>query len=337
VAIDFYKQDRVMRLMRVLTLFLARPHGLTTQEVAERLEVTSRTVQRDILHLQSDLHVPFVRIGTRWTVPGDYWLRPVTFNVHEAVAMLLSARLMLRYADKANPFATAAFEKVAAALPGRVKEPVMEVADSLHELPVDQTFVKVLAALTSAWSDRRQVVVTYSLEATFERRLWPLFIEPNPTGHTCYLIAWDPKANQARNYKLERISAVTVLDERFSPPLGFSLGRYLSHAWGIWTTSDSPVEIELRFDPSVARRVKETTWHQSQEVEDLADGSVRVRLLVSEPRELKHWVLGWGSACEVVKPAAFRAEVAAEAAAMAHRYEEAMRPAVMLEDERRAG
>jgi Nucleotidyltransferase/WYL domain len=120
------------------------------------------------------------------------------------------------------------------------------------------------------------------MEDTFEREVLPLFIEPNPTGHSCYLIAWDPKPDAPRSYKVERISAVRVLDVRFDPPMGFSIGRHLAHAWGVWT-SEQPVQVELRFSPSVARRVKETTWHESQEVEDLPDGSVRVRLVVAEP------------------------------------------------------
>src|SRR5438309_7300313 len=78
--------------------------------------------------------------------------------------------------------------------------------------------------------------------------------------------------------------------------------------------------VELRFRPDVARRVKETTWHESQEAEDLPDGSVRVRLVVAEPTELKHWVLGWGAACEVISPQGFREELAREAAAMAGIY-----------------
>ena len=115
-ATQFYKQDRVMRLMRVLALFQAKPHGLTTREIADRLEVSQRTAQRDLLHLQSELHVPFVGVGSRWVLPSQFFLAPVSFNVHEGMAMLISARLMLRFADKANLFAKAAYEKVAAAL-----------------------------------------------------------------------------------------------------------------------------------------------------------------------------------------------------------------------------
>ena len=97
------------------------------------------------------------------------------------------------------------------------------------------------------------------------------------------------------------------------------MGKHLAHAWGVWT-SERPVPVELRFSPDVARRVKETTWHESQQAEDLADGSVRVRLLVAEPTELKHWVLGWGASCEVISPQAFREELAREATAMADIY-----------------
>jgi predicted DNA-binding transcriptional regulator YafY len=319
-ATQFYKQDRVMRLMRVLALFQAKPHGLTTREIADRLEVSQRTAQRDLLHLQSELHVPFVEVASRWVLPSQFFLAPVSFNVHEGMAMLISARLMLRFADKANLFANAAYEKVAAALPAPVKAPVMETADQLAGRRQDSDYLNLLTALTSAWAERQKIVITYTMDNTFEREVWPLFIEPNPSGHSCYLVAWDPKLNGARNYRLERISAVKVLEDRFDPPLGFSMARYLAHAWGIWTTAQ-PVDVELRFSAQVAKRVKETTWHESQRVEDLPDGSVRVHLLVSEPTELKHWVLGWGAACEVIAPPSFRSEIASEAAAMADQYQ----------------
>lgn len=332
-ATQFYKQDRVMRLMRVLALFQAKPHGLTTHEIAERLEVSQRTVQRDLLHLQSELHIPYVQVSSRWVLPSQFFLAPVSFNVHEGMAMLMSARLMLRFADKANLFANAAYEKVAAALPAPVKAPVMETADQLSGRRQDPDYLNALTALTSAWAERRKTVITYTMDNTFDRAVWPLFIEPNPTGHSCYLVAWDPKLNGPRNYRLERISAVKVLEERFDPPLGFSVARYLAHAWGIWTTAQ-PVDVELRFTPQVARRVKETTWHESQKVDELPDGSVRVRLVVAEPTELKHWVLGWGAACEVIRPSSFRSAVAAETAAMSDLYQQ--RLSAVTNDARRA-
>jgi predicted DNA-binding transcriptional regulator YafY len=317
---DLEKQDRVPRLMRELVLLQAIPHGLTTRDLAERMDISQRQAQRDLKTLEQEFEVPFVQIGTRWKIPEGYWLRPINFSLHEAMAMLLSARLMLRFSDRYNGFAAAAYEKVAAVLPAPMKAPIMEAVDLMAARPSDPAYTRILAALTTAWAERRKVVIAYTMEDTFERVVWPLFLEPNATGHSCYLLAWDQKRQAVRSYRLERISAVQVLEERFDPPLGFSVGKHLAHAWGIWT-SQQPVDIVLRFDSSVARRVRETVWHPSQRLEELPDGGVRVRLLVSEPTEIRHWILGWGRACQVEAPLSLREQIAAEAQAMAEAYE----------------
>jgi predicted DNA-binding transcriptional regulator YafY len=315
----FEKQDRVLRLLREVTLFQAVPYGLTSGQVAERMEINQRTAQRDIAALESELRVPFIKHGARWQIVPDYWLPPVNLNIQEMVSLLLAARLMLRFADRANPFAVAAFEKLSAALPKAMRPALMEIGDEMAEKPVDPTYTKVLAALTTAWAERRQIVITYTMKNTFDRRLWPLFLEPSATGHTCYLMAWDPKPKEVRIYKVERISAVTVLEGRFSPPLGFSVRDHLAGAWGIWS-SEEPVEVELLFKRDAVRRAKETIWHPSQRTETLPDGRLRVTLGVGSILEIRHWVLGWGGDCEVVRPIELRDDIQAEIRAMARTY-----------------
>src|SRR6202165_3647574 len=219
---NFEKHDRLIRLMRELALFQAQPRGLTTAQIAQKLDVSQRQAQRDIAALESEFQVPFVKQGTRWTLIEGYFLPPVNFTIPEAMAMVVGARLMWRYADRANPFAQAAYEKLAAVLPGPMKEPVMEVADGLGDKPDDGVWTKVFAALTTACSKRRKVRIRYTKEdeKTFERVVWPLFIEPTPTAHSCYLIAHDEKRREQRVYRMERISGVVVLEDRFDPPLG---------------------------------------------------------------------------------------------------------------------
>ena len=309
----FEKHDRLIRLIRELALFQANPRGLTSAQIADRMEVTPRTAQRDIMALESEMHVPFVRQGTRWSLVGGYLLPPLNFTIPEAMAMVIGARLMWRYADRANPFAQAAYEKLAAILPGPMKEPVMEVADGLADKPDDGVWTKVFTALTTAWAERRKVRIRYAKEGgvTSERVVWPLFIEPTPYAHSCYLIAHDEKQREMRVFRIDRITGVVVLEQRFSPPLGSSLRKMFGHAWGIWT-SDHPVAVTLRFTPRVAARVVATTWHKSQEVRELPDGGVELRLLIAEPIELRYWILGWGKECEVVAPAVLRESIARE-------------------------
>ena len=93
----------------------------------------------------------------------------------------------------------------------------------------------------------------------------------------------------------------------------------LGHAWGIWT-SDHPVEVLLRFTPRVAARVIATTWHESQQVRELADGGVELKLVIAEPTEIRPWILGWGQECEVVAPVELRESILSELVAAASLY-----------------
>src|SRR5204863_3343206 len=146
--------------------------------------------------------------------------------------------------------------------------------------------------------------------STSERVVWPLFIEPTQAAHSLYLIAYDEKRRAPRNYRIDRISSIVVLDQRFSPPLGSSLRKLLANAWGIWT-SDHPVEVILRFTPRVAARVVATTWHESQKVSQ-PGGGVELRLVIAEPTEIRPWILGWGRECQVIAPSSLRESIVDE-------------------------
>ena len=163
------------------------------------------------------------------------------------------------------------------------------------------------------------------MRRTFDRVVWPLFLEPSPLGHGIYLLAWDQKLSAVRSYRLERMTDGKLLDETFLPPPGFDAGSHLGQAWGIWSPGD-PVEVELLFAPSVARRVQETVWHSSQVLEALPDGRVRMKLRVSSWLELRHWVLGWGESVEVVRPPELRASIRNAVASLARVYGTAPAP-----------
>ena len=331
MALDgFEKQDRIGRLLHELLLFHGSSRGLTSQEIGERMCITRRTAQRDLRALE-EIGVPLMVVGSRWRLVEGYFLPPVRFSLQEAMGLLLSARLMLKYADRRNRYTAMAYEKVAAILPESLRQAVLETASALTDKAEDVIYTRVLAALATAWSERRKVVITYTMERTFDRTVWPLFLEPSAIGHACYLIAYDEKLRAIRSYKVERISDVGVTDQRFDPPLGFSVSKHLANAWAIWA-SDKPVDVELRFTAAVAKRVLETGWHPSQSLQQKANGNVVMRLRVASTTEIKHWVLGWGAACEVIAPEDFRNEIGAELEAMAQLYRPRSEPMVALHE-----
>ncbi len=308
------------RLLRALVLFQGSPQGLTSAELGERLGVTQRQAQRDIRALEEYAEVPFYRERNRWRVLPEYWLKPIALSLPEAMGLLLSARLMLRFADKADAFTASAYEKLAAVLPESVRQPVVDAAFALRTKASNEVYSRVMAALSNAWAGRRKVAIRYLSGANEERVVWPLFIEPAAMGHSSYLLAWDPAAAGPRVFKVERIRSARTLAETFEVPPGFSVHDHLARAWTIWG-GPSPVDVELIFSKSVAARLRETTWHPSQSLQDLAGGRVRMRLQVGSWIELRHWVLGWGEACEVKAPLELRQSVIEAVRALRQTYD----------------
>jgi predicted DNA-binding transcriptional regulator YafY len=326
MSTEFEKGDRLVRLLKELRLFQAVPHGLGTRDLAERVGISQRQAQRDIQALGDYLGVPFRTEAGRWVVEKRFWMAPLQLSLPEAMGLLLSARLMLRHAEHSDEYTASAYEKLAAVLPEPIRDSLSEAAEGLARKPADSRRTKILGDLVAGWAERRKVRITYRMERTFERTVWPLFLEPSPLGHGVYLLAWDQKLEAVRAYRLERMADAKLLEEKFEPPEGFDAGAHLGQAWGIWSPGD-PVEVELLFAPAAARRVQETTWHPSQVLEPLRDGRVRLTLRVSSWLELRHWVLGWGEAVEVIGPAELRNSIRAAVASLTRTYGIAQPPA----------
>jgi proteasome accessory factor B len=124
-----------------------------------------------------------------------------------------------------------------------------------------------------------------------------------------------------RTYKVERIRSATLTQDRYEIPDDFDPDRWLANSWGIWSSEGTPtVRVRLRFDASVAHRVREAIWHRSQELTELPDGGVELAVTVAGTVEIRPWVLSWGDGVEVIEPPELRDAVAASVRAAAARY-----------------
>ena len=156
---------------------------------------------------------------------------------------------------------------------------------------------------------------------TKRTRVRPYVLEPDAAGRSVYLIAHDEPAGAMRTYKVERITAATLTRDRYEIPEDFDPERWLTHSWGIWSSdSTPPVRVRLRFDASVAHRVREAIWHRSQQLTELPDGCVELSVIVAGIVEIRPWILSWGEGVEVLEPAELRASVADAVRRAAARY-----------------
>jgi proteasome accessory factor B len=322
------KRDRLARFYRVLRVLEAHGEsGVKIDEIARRVGMSKRTVYRDLVALQEELEVPVWSDGAgTWGVEEAGFLPPLKLTLQEAMAVVLSARLMARYADEYDPDLAAAFQKLEEGLPAALATHIERTLEAMAARPVDEVFRRNVHLLTRAWAEGRVVEFTYAPAQYAERgdarprgaRVRPYLIEPSLQTHALYLIGHDETKDAIRTFKIDRIADVSLTPETFEPP-ETSLERDLPRAWDI-IADQPPVEVELRFRPSVAARVGEATWHPSQVVETERDGSLRWRATVSGTIEIRLWILSWGDDVEVLAPAELRDDVAATHARAAARY-----------------
>ena len=324
----FGKRDRLARMLRVVSVLRGHPEGIRPAEIARRTGVATRTVYRDLRALEEEVGVAVWSGDGRWGVVNDEFLPPLKLTLDEAMAVVLSARLMVRYADKYDPDLAAAFEKLEEVLPRPLAAHVERTLDVLAQHQRDPAFSERVHRLTRAWAERRVVTLEYeparyAPEAAARRAVVrPYLIEPSLQTHALYLIGWDETREALRTFKVERIRDVALTPRTFELPEGDGVEGALRRAWDI--IADQPAtEVVLRFSPAVAARVQEATWHPTQKVDVAEDGSLTWRAVVAGTIEIRLWILSWGDDVEVTAPDDLRIDVASTHRRAAARYEPA--------------
>ncbi|MEO5965524.1 MAG: WYL domain-containing transcriptional regulator [Candidatus Limnocylindrales bacterium] len=321
------KRDRLARLLSVLRVLHAHGEaGVSPGEIARRTGMSKRSIYRDLKALESEMQVPLWSDKGMWGVQPGAFLPPLRLTLPEAMAVFLSARLVTRYADKYEPNLASAFEKIGEGLPDALRLHVERTLDDLAQRRIDPDFNRHVEDLTRAWAERRVVRFRYQparYDGTEREARWaevePYLLEPSLATHALYLIGLDRTRDAIRTFKVERIRDLSVLPARFEAPEAGPLAATLRRAWDI--IADQPeADVVLRFAPSVAARVGEATWHPSQAIAELPDGSLEWRATVAGTIEIRLWILSWGDEVEVMEPAALRADVAATHARAAARY-----------------
>jgi proteasome accessory factor B len=321
------KRDRLARFYRVLRVLESHgDDGVTPDEIARIVGVSRRTVYRDLHALEDELGVPVWSGEGRWGVDRKGFLPPLKLTRAEAMAVFLSSRLMARYADGYDPDLGAAFQKLADALPPVLGEHVEQTVEIMARRPIDERSNRHVHLLTQAWAERRIVTFTYDPaaydpgRAPRRARVRPYLIEPSFGTRALYLIGLDETRGAVRTFKIERMRDLALTPETFEPPTDASVEETMGPAWDM--IADQPeVDIVLRFAPTVAGRVLETTWHPSQQVNLEPDGTLLWRARVSGTIEIRLWILSWGSDVEVIEPTALREDVAATQRRAASRYD----------------
>ena len=216
--------DPTTRAIQLLSLLQTR-RLWRAAELAERFEVTERTVRRDVDRLR-DLGYPVdATTGTAggYRLAAGAHLPPLVFDDDEAVAVVVGLRAAAGTAIAGiEDSSLQALAKVEQALPDRLRRRVSALDGSIISLQrthgdggvVDPDTLSVLA---SACRSNEEVRFEYrSRDRADSRRL----VEPHQllsADRLWYLIAWDLRRTDWRTFRLDRLSDIRLAGRRFAP------------------------------------------------------------------------------------------------------------------------
>ena len=254
--------SRVYRLLRLITL-LQSGRGYSVSELAEELQVSRRTVFRDLNMLEL-AHIPYYHDRQKggYYLNNRFFLPPVNLSLTEALAilMLTAAQRPSHRLPMTAPAAQAAM-KLESALPAPMREHVGSLLKNLqvrfspssrHE-GLDPMFQDIAGAIVSR-RICRMVYISFYEHKQIDVEVHPLRLVF--VGRAWYCIAHSPTHRQVRTFKLGRIRKLEVLNGVFERPRGVDPDGHFGRAWSM-IPEGRMHNVHLHFEPKVAGNVAE--------------------------------------------------------------------------------
>jgi predicted DNA-binding transcriptional regulator YafY len=324
---------RASRLVSLLLLLQTRGQ-MTAADLARELEVSVRTVHRDVEAL-SESGVPiYAERGPHGGIRlvDGYRTRLTGLTAEEAEALFLSGLPGPAAELGLGTVVTAARLKVLAALPAELRGRATRLVERFH-LDAAGWFqtgepVPHLGELSEAvWGEQRVEVDYERGEGKVARVLDPLGLVLK--AGVWYLVALAD--GEPRTYRVSRVTGVRVLDERFSRPARFDLPSFWAESSAAYEREAPRIEVKVRVHPdrlgylrgAVGSRVVEAAERLD---ESDPDGWLRLRIRMEWPDEAPAMLLAAGASVEVLEPVEVRDRLIRAAKRIVERYEVA--PAV---------
>ena len=305
---------------------LRRGALINSTKLIRLLEVSRKTIVRDIAFMRDRLELP---IEFDAQIQAYRYTQPVnafpTINVTEGelLALLVAQRALQQY--RGTPFHRSleiAFEKLARGLRDQISfSPADELRSvSFKNIGLGKTDLAVFNALSAAVL--RQEEVTFKYRKPGDLRQSTRHVRPYHLAHRenlWYLIGHDLERDALRNFALPRIADVVNTETAFTRPADFSPEKFFANALGVLGGTGN-FRVVIRFSTSVAERIREREWHETQEMRELPGGALELRLRLGALSEVEQWILSWGAAAEVLSPPELRASIRQTAIALANLY-----------------
>ncbi|MGE0784331.1 MAG: helix-turn-helix transcriptional regulator [Sandaracinaceae bacterium] len=220
---------RADRLFRIIQLLRGRRRAVTAKTIAAELEVSERTIYRDIRDLVSSGTPIEGAAGVGYSIKKSYDLPPLMFDEEEIQALVLGARVAAAFGDvQLARAAERVLSKVEGVLPKSMRPLLGEAALYAPRPSASDPARERLLVVRTAMVERRKLSIAYEDrdgDAT-ERVVWPLGLFF--WGSSWTLTAWCELRVAFRNFRVDRMREARPLPDVFPESPGRTLSDYLT-------------------------------------------------------------------------------------------------------------
>jgi len=216
------------RLFQLVTLLRGRKQVLTADSIASSLQVSVRTVYRDIQALSLS-GVPIEgEAGVGYRLSPHFDIPPIMFNQEEITALMLALKMVRGHSDPIlSQGAIQAQDKILNIIPEHVKATIDKLPYYVPDFSSYRKETQWQTSLREACINRFKILVHYSDKEgeDTKRTLWPLGLMF--WGNSWTLLSWCELRSDYRNFRLDRFNTLEVLDDIYPKDDKISVGHYL--------------------------------------------------------------------------------------------------------------
>ncbi|QRG66737.1 helix-turn-helix transcriptional regulator [Brevibacillus choshinensis] len=314
-----------MRADRLVSiLLLLQNHGrMTAKELAERLEVSERTIHRDMEALGMAGVPVFAERGTNggWALTEGYRTDLTGLKPSELQSLLLvSPTMQLQDLGMRDSF-EAAWQKLLAASPAATRQNAEHARQRLHIdgagwHQVAETFPCLPIVQEAVWQERALFIRYQRGEDLVERTVLPLGLVAKRS--TWYFVA--QVESDLRTYRLSRLKEARMLEESFIRPEGFDLASYWEQSTADFQSSLPRYPAMIRVREKGLARLQQERYLQIKTTHPAESEWVAAHVEFQTLGSACEIVLSYGSLIQVIEPQELRTSVIEAATAILDGY-----------------
>jgi predicted DNA-binding transcriptional regulator YafY len=297
--------NRLDRLTAIL-IQLQSKRIVKAQEIADRFEISLRTVYRDVRSLEL-AGVPILsEAGIGYSLMKDYRFPPVQFTSEEAMAFFTADKILVKFGNvQTKKHFESGLYKIKSVLNSKEKDLLDDANEHIQIQPneyAEDTSTAKISEILTAIVDKNVIKVKYFSAQNYEenwREIEPIGLY-NQTNYW-YLIGWCRLRNDYRNFRLDRIREFEKLNKRFEQKHP-KIATFLTKT----AQEHQLTKVVIRLDKAAYRYLGNQHFYMGFVSECQIGEQIEMSFLSSNLSGFAHWFLLIGKDADIVEPLSLR-------------------------------